>query len=77
MDTFEEEDLQMDNMYLKSQWNQLKGKIREQWGRLTEDDVATIKGDVEQLVGQIQEKYSTDREKAKKEVNDWLSSLKM
>ena len=67
----------MDNMYLKSQWNQLKGKIREQWGRLTEDDVATIKGDVEQLVGQIQEKYSTDREKAKKEVNDWLSSLKM
>jgi uncharacterized protein YjbJ (UPF0337 family) len=57
---------------LKGQWTQLKGKVREQWGKLTNDDVDVIKGESEQLVGRIQERYGVARDEAHRQVNDWL-----
>jgi uncharacterized protein YjbJ (UPF0337 family) len=57
---------------LKCQWTQLKGKVREQWGKLTDDDVNMIEGQSQQLVGRIQERYGIARDEAKRQVDDWL-----
>jgi uncharacterized protein YjbJ (UPF0337 family) len=58
---------------LKGQWNQVKGKVREQWGRLTNDDVDQVQGQAEQLVGRIQERYGIAREEARSQVDAWLN----
>jgi uncharacterized protein YjbJ (UPF0337 family) len=56
---------------LKGQWTQLKGKVREQWGKLTDDDVDQIQGRGEQLIGKIQERYGVARDEAQRQVNSW------
>ncbi len=57
---------------LKGQWNQVKGKAREEWGKLTNDDLDVVKGNYEQLVGIVQERYGEAREKAQAQVDKWL-----
>jgi uncharacterized protein YjbJ (UPF0337 family) len=57
---------------LKGQWTQLKGRIRQQWGRLTDDELDQIQGDSETLVGKLQERYGRTREQAEQEVERWL-----
>jgi len=56
---------------LKGQWTQLKGAVREQWGKLTNDDVDQIQGKAEQLVGKIQERYGVARDEAQRQVDSW------
>jgi uncharacterized protein YjbJ (UPF0337 family) len=58
----------------KSQWNQLRGKVKEKWGKLTDDDLDMVEGKVEQLIGVVQEKYEMTRAKAETEVNEFLTS---
>src|SRR5262249_58593774 len=57
---------------LKGQWTQIKGKVREQWGKLTSDDIDQMQGHYEQLGGKVQERYGRSREQAEQEVNRWL-----
>ena len=57
---------------LKGQWMQLKGRARERWGKLTDDDLDQAQGVIEQLVGRIQERYGIARDQAKREVDAWL-----
>ncbi len=57
---------------LKGQWNQLKGAVREKWGKLTNDDIDVIQGRSEQLVGRIQERYGIARDEAEREVREWM-----
>ena len=54
------------------QWNQLKGQVRKQWGKLTDDDITQIKGDSQILIGKIQERYGRTREEVAGEVQRWL-----
>jgi uncharacterized protein YjbJ (UPF0337 family) len=56
---------------LKGQWTQLKGQVREKWGKLTNDDLDQIQGRSEQLVGRIQERYGVAREEAQRQVESW------
>ena len=56
-------------------WMQLKGKAREQWGDLTDDDLDCIAGQKDQLVGVIQEKYGKTKEDAESEVDEWASRV--
>jgi uncharacterized protein YjbJ (UPF0337 family) len=56
---------------LKGRWTQLKGRAREKWGKLTDDDLDEIQGRSEQLVGKIQERYGIARDEAEREVNTW------
>jgi uncharacterized protein YjbJ (UPF0337 family) len=56
---------------LKGQWTQLKGRLREQWGKLTDDDVDQIQGRSEQLIGKIQQRYGIARDEAQRQVNGW------
>ena len=62
----------MNSDYLEGNWNQLKGRVRRQWGKLTDDEIDIIRGDQEILIGKIQEHYGRSREEAEREVRDWL-----
>ncbi|HEX2458921.1 MAG TPA: CsbD family protein [Vicinamibacterales bacterium] len=59
---------------LKGQWTQIKGRVREQWGKLTNDDLDQIQGRAEQLIGKVQERYGVQRDEAKRQVDDFLRS---
>jgi uncharacterized protein YjbJ (UPF0337 family) len=56
---------------LKGQWTQLKGQLRKQWGKLTDDEVDQIQGNAEILVGKLQERYGYSREQAERELDRW------
>jgi uncharacterized protein YjbJ (UPF0337 family) len=53
---------------LKGNWTQLKGKIREQWGKLTDDDLDVINGKREQLIGALRTKYGRTQDEAEREL---------
>ena len=56
---------------IKGNWNQAKGKVKEQWGKLTDDDLTVIEGRRDQLVGRLQARYGITREQAEGQVSDW------
>ncbi len=64
----------MNTDVLQGKWTQLKGQVRKQWGKLTDDDMDQIQGDAEILQGRIQERYGRTKEQAKQEVDDWLQT---
>jgi uncharacterized protein YjbJ (UPF0337 family) len=55
----------------KGQWMQLKGQLRRQWGKLTDDEVDQIQGNAEILIGKLQERYGYSREQAERELERW------
>lgn len=65
----------MNDDKIKGQWKQLKGKIKEHWGKLTDDDVIEAEGDSDQLAGKVQERYGIARDEAKKQVKAFHDSL--
>lgn len=52
----------MNEQVLQGHWNEVRGKLREKWGELTNDDVQSFNGNVDQLIGQIQRKTGESRE---------------
>lgn len=63
----------MNSDELKGKWTQIKGQAREKWGELSDDDLARVEGDREQLIGLIQERYGRARSEAEREVDQWMS----
>ena len=59
---------------LEGKWKQLKGNARQQWGKLTNDELDQISGKREELVGLVQEKYGYVRTRAEQEVDDFLAN---
>lgn len=59
---------------VQGNWKQLKGKVQEQWGQLTDDDFDKIEGRREQLVGRIQERYGVAKDEAERQVDNWTSN---
>lgn len=57
----------MNKDIMEGNWKQLKGKVRENWGKLTDDEVDQIGGRKDNFVGKIQEKYGMNRDEAEKE----------
>ncbi|WP_130833343.1 CsbD family protein [[Erwinia] mediterraneensis] len=57
-------------------WKQFKGKVKEKWGKLTDDDMTVIEGKRDQLVGKIQERYGYAKDEAEKEVSTWETENK-
>lgn len=55
----------------KGNWNQFKGKVKEQWGKLTDDDLARIEGKRDQLLGRVQERYGIEKEEAERQVKEF------
>jgi uncharacterized protein YjbJ (UPF0337 family) len=56
---------------VEGNWKQLKGKVKEQWGKLTDDDFDVIAGKRDQLLGRIQERHGISRDEAEKQVARW------
>ena len=56
---------------VQGNWKQLKGKVKEQWGKLTDDDFDVIAGKRDQLLGRIQERHGLSRDEAERQVAEW------
>ncbi|MBK1438410.1 CsbD family protein [Parapedobacter sp. ISTM3] len=61
----------MSNLKLKGNWNELKGKVKQQYADLTDDDLLYEEGQEDELIGRLQKKTG----KARDEVVNWLNSL--
>jgi len=62
----------MDWNRVEGNWKQVKGKVKEKWGQLTEDDLDTVNGRRDQLEGKIQQRYGLAKDMVRKDVDDWL-----
>ena len=56
---------------IEGNWKQLKGKVKEKWGQLTDDDIDVVNGRREQLAGRVQERYGIAKAEAEKQVSEW------
>jgi uncharacterized protein YjbJ (UPF0337 family) len=61
---------------IKGGWTQTKGAVKEQWGKLTDDDLMEIQGRRDQLVGKIQSRYGISHEEAEAQVSGWEHKYK-
>jgi uncharacterized protein YjbJ (UPF0337 family) len=65
----------MDWDRIQGTWKQFLGRVKEQWGKLTDDDLAAINGRRDRLEGRIQERYGYAKNKTREAVDKWLHSL--
>ena len=61
----------MNRDIFEGNWKQIKGKVKEQWGKLTDDDLDMIAGKRDQLLGRIQERYGVAREVAEQRLKEF------
>lgn len=60
---------------VEGNWIQFKGKVKEQWGKLTDDQLDQIEGRRDRLVGVLQEQYGLAKDQAEKDVDKWYTGL--
>lgn len=65
----------MNQQQLSGNWQQLKGKFHEQWGKLTDDDLEESKGKAEALIGKITQRYGLKKEEAEQKFHQYLEKL--
>lgn len=58
---------------VEGNWEQFKGQVQQQWGKLTNDDIDVIQGKRKELAGRIQKSYGRSQEEAEREIDTWLS----
>ncbi|WP_295317401.1 CsbD family protein [Roseobacter sp.] len=61
---------------IKGNWNQMRGEVQSEWGKLTDDEVAETEGDARQLLGLIQERYGLAKDEAERQMNDFIARQK-
>ena len=59
---------------IEGSWREVKGKVKQKWGQLTDDDLDKIGGRRDQLEGKIQERYGIAKDQVRRDVDDWYSS---
>jgi uncharacterized protein YjbJ (UPF0337 family) len=62
---------------VEGNWKQIKGKAREKWGKLTDNDWEQVAGKRDQLIGRIQERYGISREDAQRQADEWARAQTM
>ena len=60
---------------IEGNWKQMSGKVRSKWGKLTDDDITTIGGKKDTLLGRLQERYGRKRDELEQEVDAWIKSV--
>ena len=60
----------------EGKWKQLKGSVKEHWGKLTDDDLTVIAGNRDKFIGKVQERYGIAKEEAQRRADDWMQSLR-
>jgi uncharacterized protein YjbJ (UPF0337 family) len=63
----------MNKDIVSGNFKQLKGKIKQQWGKLTDDEIDQLEGNAEILAGKLEERYGWDRTEAERQVKDFKS----
>lgn len=63
----------MNSDRIEGNWKEMKGKIQQQWGKLTDDDMDQIDGRREELIGKLQKHYGKSRDEAEQEVDKYLN----
>ena len=58
----------MDSDRMKGKWNQLKGEVKRKWGQMTDDDLLQVEGNMDKLIGKIQERTGEQRDA----IRQWL-----
>jgi uncharacterized protein YjbJ (UPF0337 family) len=66
----------MNSDQIQGKWKQLKGAARQQFGKLTDDDIEVIAGQRDKLIGKLQERYGYAREEAQKRADEFFASSK-
>ena len=61
----------------EGKWKEMRGQVKEWWGKLTDDDLERVGGKADQLIGLLQQKYGYTREHAEQEFNRWLEEAKI
>jgi uncharacterized protein YjbJ (UPF0337 family) len=61
---------------LKGDWKVLKGKVKQQWGKLTDDDLDQIDGKREELAGRLQRTYGYAKDRAEREIEDFARGIR-
>src|SRR5688572_32214676 len=61
----------MNKDQMEGNWKQLKGKVKEQWGKLTDNDLTVVEGNMDQLAGRVQERYGVQRDEAEKQIKEF------
>jgi uncharacterized protein YjbJ (UPF0337 family) len=64
----------MDWNRVEGNWKQVKGQVKEKWGKLTDDDLNVINGRRDQLEGKIQQRYGYAKDQTKKDIDDWFTA---
>ena len=65
----------MDWNCIEGNWKQFTGRVKEKWGKLTDDDLDVINGRRDQLEGKIQERYGIAKDQVRADVDTWLKSI--
>ena len=65
----------MNNNISQGNWKEIKGKIKEKWGKFNDDEIETLNGHLDQLSGKIQKTYGYAKEKAETEYQDFTKSI--
>ena len=60
---------------IEGKWMQVKGRAKENWGKLTDDDLSRITGKRDQMVGLVQQRYGQAKADAERAVDDWYRGL--
>lgn len=59
---------------VEGNWKQFKGKVQQQWGKLTDDDLDVVEGKRTELAGKLQERYGIEKAEAERQIDDWTSN---
>jgi len=60
----------------EGKWKQLKGSLKQRWGKLTDDDIVALSGKKDELIGKLQERYGITKDQALKEADDWAAATR-
>ena len=60
---------------IAGKWKEMKGSVKQKWGKLTDDDLDIIAGKQDQLAGKIQQRYGITKEEAARQVREWSATL--
>ena len=58
---------------VEGNWNEFKGKVQQQWGKLTNDDLSQVNGKRAELCGRLQQRYGYAKDQAEREIDTWLN----
>jgi uncharacterized protein YjbJ (UPF0337 family) len=65
----------MNWQHIESKWDEMKGKVREQWGKLTDDDLDQIGGTKDRLIAKLRERYADQKDEIDRRVDRWIESM--